>query len=387
MDVSDDPYWIAAAAFVKASGCSPGAVVAPAEFEALFAGIVPYGGRGRCPKPQFVVLHKGRLAALGAKWIKQATAALRPAFGNPVFVIFSAAGRATPVGEQSHFLAFKQALGKIGDDPIADERGVAAPSEHRMAVYLGEHRALTRTIYGHKMYVDTRDVGVGPHLLLDGFWERDITDVFREIVQPGMTVVEIGANVGYYTILAAERIGLYGHLFAFEANPATAEICFHNVEINGFLDRTAVINKAVHAHGGNRKFGLFRDHVASGSFYATDEVAAEFHDSLSEITVETVGLDEYFAPGQTVDVLKIDAEGAEVEILRGAHRLLTDNPAVVIVLEYAPSILTRAYGSVTPFWDEVRVLGFNVFEVRPNGALVQSRLEGPSTHCDIVLRR
>jgi FkbM family methyltransferase len=386
MDVGDDPYWIAAAAFVRASGCSPGAVVAPAEFEALVAGIVSYEWRERCAAPGLVVLHKSRLRDLGARWIEHATATLHPVFGNPVFVIFSATAPTTVEGEASDFLAFKQALDELRE-PVGGARGGAAHPQHRMAVYLGGHRALTRTVYGHKMYVDTRDVGIAPHLLLDGFWERDVTDVFRKIVQPAMTVVEIGANVGYYTVIAADRIGPDGRLFAFEANPSTAAICRHNVEINGFRDRTVIVDKAVLAQGGTRKFGVLRDHAGSSSFYATAEYAAELHDGLSEIEVEAVGLDEYFARGQTVDALKIDAEGAEVEILRGARRLLADNPGVVVLLEYAPSILMRACGAVTPFWDEVRALGFNVFEVRPHGALVQSRLEGPLTHCDLVLRR
>jgi hypothetical protein len=76
----------------------------------------------------------------------------------------------------------------------------------RDMIYLGDYTALTRTIYGHKMYVDTRDVSLAPHLLLDGYWEQWITNIFRELVKPGMTVVDVGANFGYYSVLAASLV-------------------------------------------------------------------------------------------------------------------------------------------------------------------------------------
>ncbi len=110
---------------------------------------------------------------------------------------------------------------------------------------MGDSRALTRTIYGHKMYVKTTDLSLAPHILLDGFWENWITKVFIREVQPGMVVCDIGANIGYYSLLAAASVGERGHLHCFEANPDVCEILFQNLDINGFLSRTTVVNKAV----------------------------------------------------------------------------------------------------------------------------------------------
>ena len=78
------------------------------------------------------------------------------------------------------------------------------------SIYLGNNIALTKTIYGQKMYVDTRDQSLTPHILLDGDWEGNITKVFLANVKSGMHVVDIGANVGYYSLLAGRKIGKNG---------------------------------------------------------------------------------------------------------------------------------------------------------------------------------
>src|SRR5258708_38672807 len=67
--------------------------------------------------------------------------------------------------------------------------------------YLGDHTLLTRTIFGHAIYLDSRDLSLTPHLFLQGYWEPEVTRFFLRIVKPRMHVVEVGANVGYYTLL------------------------------------------------------------------------------------------------------------------------------------------------------------------------------------------
>src|SRR5271165_2925357 len=71
------------------------------------------------------------------------------------------------------------------------------------SIYLGDHLALAQVLDRFKMYVDTRDIGIAPHLLMGGHWEMWITKLFCDLLQPGMTVVDVGANFGYYTLLAA----------------------------------------------------------------------------------------------------------------------------------------------------------------------------------------
>lgn len=95
-----------------------------------------------------------------------------------------------PAGRQ-----FRDFVGKFAG-LVRRTRSSPSNTSNRMAVYLGNSRAITRTIYGHKIYVDTRDHSLTPHLLVDGNWEDWITKVFRSVVRDGMKVVDVGANIG-----------------------------------------------------------------------------------------------------------------------------------------------------------------------------------------------
>ncbi|GAI28794.1 unnamed protein product [marine sediment metagenome] len=83
-------------------------------------------------------------------------------------------------------------------------------------------------IQGNKMYVNTDDRGFAPILLVDGVWEKYKTEVFKQMVKEGMVVVDIGANIGYYTLIGAELVGESGIVYAFEPEPS-------NVDAKSFL--------------------------------------------------------------------------------------------------------------------------------------------------------
>ncbi len=72
---------------------------------------------------------------------------------------------------------------------------------NRQSVYVGNNMVLTSTLCSQKLYVDTRDVSLSPHIIIDGYWESWVTRAIQRLVKPGMIVVEIGANIGYYTTL------------------------------------------------------------------------------------------------------------------------------------------------------------------------------------------
>lgn len=111
--------------------------------------------------------------------------------------------------------------------------------------YVGGDRVLTRTANGFKMYVDASDVCISPHLILDGVWEKWTEASLARIVKPGMHVLEIGANVGYFTLLMARLAGARGSVYAFECDPGLAQIAEDNAEINGFSGRVTIDRRAV----------------------------------------------------------------------------------------------------------------------------------------------
>jgi FkbM family methyltransferase len=100
-------------------------------------------------------------------------------------------------------------------------------------VYFGDHTALVATRWGAKMLVDTRDAMVAPWLVLDGLWESTVTDWMQRTLQPGQVFVDVGANIGYFTLLGATLVGPQGRCVAVEAHPRLAELLQRNVIING----------------------------------------------------------------------------------------------------------------------------------------------------------
>ncbi|WP_052699236.1 FkbM family methyltransferase [Hyphomicrobium sp. 99] len=384
MTVAHDRYWRDAAAFVASRDIANKLAVGPAEFRTLVSSILPYDQLSAIGTPDLLVVHKGQMDLIGAARLEELLRDLGPTFANEVFVIFARDGHDNSIMKSDHFKAFRKLF-----SAMARPKAAPAIQETRMAVYLGQNVALTKTIYGHKIYVDTRDYSLTPHLLLDGYWEQWITNVFRALVRPGMKVIDIGANVGWYSLLAADLIGQSGRLVSFEANPELSAITHRNLMVNGFLERSTVVPCAVYSECKAIDFKIYNHYMGSSSIFATSDTAAEFNDSIRELAVNAITLDSYFPAGTKIDFIKIDAEGAEPFILKGATRLLSENPNIQIMMEFAPSILAGAYGSIEKFYDELKAYGFTIFRIEHDSTLAQVTFEELSAtrHCDVVLKR
>ncbi|MDR0898967.1 MAG: FkbM family methyltransferase [Lactobacillaceae bacterium] len=240
-------------------------------------------------------------------------------------------------------------------------------TEQRERIYLGNNRALTRLLWGQKIIVDTEDLSLSPHILLDGYWERWISEVFLKAIKPGMHVIDIGSNLGYYSLLAGRLLGAKGRLTCFEANPVMADITLRNLDINGFGGISEVISKAVYKEESTLPFTILKRHKgSSGLFVGSSEIQNVFHESSEKILVPTVSLDQFFPSGTRIDVIKVDAEGAEPYIFEGAQRLLKENN-VQVFMEFDPGII-KDY-SIEKFLQMLKTLQFNAYEILEDSSL------------------
>jgi FkbM family methyltransferase len=232
----------------------------------------------------------------------------------------------------------------------------------RPMIFLGDNTALTRTIYNHKMYVDTRDISLAPHILLDGYWEMWITKIFISLIQPGMTVVDIGANIGYYSLIAGSHVGGTGKVISFEANPKVFRLLAKSMEVNGFYSCSELVNKGVMDKAGELTFNSLRDHHGSSGFFVHESVAEQFRDQIEKINVPCLSLDDFFRGRDgRVDVMKIDAEGAENAIIAGAPETLARNPQIKILMEYT--------AQNRPAFDSLTGLGFKAWNIQHDSSL------------------
>jgi FkbM family methyltransferase len=209
------------------------------------------------------------------------------------------------------------------------------------------------TVDRRRMYVDTRDEGVTRLLLERGVIEPSITRLVKRLVGPGMTAVDVGANLGYYTLLFAEMVGPNGQVYAFEPVPYNASLLNRSVHANGYTNVIAVAKSVSNATGATTL------HLNAGNFGNHTIVSGINAPSDGEVVVDTLSLDGFFDASQRIDFMKIDVEGAEGLVAQGAGRLLAQTPAR-IVMEFWPFGERRLGTDPEHLLNALRGYGFDI---------------------------
>lgn len=219
-------------------------------------------------------------------------------------------------------------------------------------VFLGGQNVLCRVLGRYKMFVDPADLGLSPHLMLDGYWEMWLTEALAEAVKPGMAVVDVGANLGYFTLLMADLVGAGGRVHAFEPNPPIAVRLCQNVLINGFGERVCVHEQALTDTDGGDAVLVSPRGEPKNSHLATEAIQS---DSCAVYPVTTRRLDS-FSQIPHADVIKIDADTAERKIWAGMAGLLGKPRPMVVFLEFAAA----RYEEPHAFLSEIAAHGFSI---------------------------
>jgi FkbM family methyltransferase len=196
-----------------------------------------------------------------------------------------------------------------------------------------------------------------------GQLERGLVQVFRTYVKKEMVVVDIGANVGTYTLIAATLVGDGGKVYSFEPTPRTYAILHDNVQINGLLESGRVVFSqiAVTDKKGKAQFAVYDRNCGHNTLFPN-------RDDRGLIEVDTDSLDDILIDVARVDVVKIDAEGAEPFVMRGMKSIISQNPNVTIFMEFAPIHLRRAAVDAKEFIKEIQGYGFSIQKiVEPSG--------------------
>ncbi len=210
----------------------------------------------------------------------------------------------------------------------------------------------TVSVNGDTMRLDPSDSVITPFMVETGTWEPTETAIFREHTGPGDTVIDVGANVGYYTLLGASLVGEEGRVIAFEPDPAAFDLLMGNVASNGYRNVT-LEQKAVSNEEGTLDLYIAEANKGDHRIYQPG--------GREHVEVETVSLDGYLAnsPGR-VDFLKIDTQGAEGAILAGAIDTLTRNQDIVLVVEFWPASMRELGYDPAAVLETLTDLGFHL---------------------------
>jgi FkbM family methyltransferase len=208
-------------------------------------------------------------------------------------------------------------------------------------------------VLGHRMYLDARD---GAELSTNGIYEPLTTTLVRREVREGHTVLDVGAHIGYYTLLFARQVGPRGRVFAFEPAPNAIALLERNLGVNGYRNVT-LIPKAVSDVAGPCRLYVDEANVGDSRIYAP-------RDGRRFVPIETVRLDDALAshPGP-IHFIKMDIQGAEHAALRGMLGLLRAHAAVKVVTEFWPYGLKAGGAEPAAYLNLLLENGFHLFNV------------------------
>ena len=209
-------------------------------------------------------------------------------------------------------------------------------------------------VRGHRMYL-AADGRLPPiDMSLDAF-EVETTKLFETLIKPGTVVIDVGAHVGYYTLLAARAVGPTGKVFAFEPDESNYSLLIKNIEINGYTNVVAV-KQAVSNYVGYSTLELSPWH--SGIHH----IDYSGRKQSNSVQVETTTIDTFLGnheiPG--IGLVKIDVEGSEQRVLDGMSQLLENAGELNVILEYHPPLLERAGVDPREFIHALTTSNFNV---------------------------
>jgi FkbM family methyltransferase len=218
------------------------------------------------------------------------------------------------------------------------------------------------------------------HYLRDGNPEDHESALIERILQPGMTVVDVGANHGMFSLEAAHLIGATGTVHAFEPTPGTRELLLNNLAANG-ISTVNVFSSALSEKPGTALLRVHKEMSGLNTLASKDVTwnrQTLVADEIVEVKVTTLDAHTTEQGVDHIDFLKIDVEGFELGVLRGARKLLSEKRADLILLEIGD--VTCATAGVEPMelLNELESHGYRLHSINALGEITDRIRSFPS---------
>ena len=221
---------------------------------------------------------------------------------------------------------------------INELRAVVNRHDPRVA-YLGNSEAVVTTTWGCRLIIRTDDYILSPELMSTGTFETGLTALFPRLLRKGATVVDVGANIGYYSVLDGLAVGPEGFVVAVEPHPRTAQVLAVNLVLNGMSATSSVGVVAAYSGVDELEFFTRKKFASNSSLGPVDQPLLDFlGDTQESIRVRAIDLDGHLdGLGRIgkVELIKIDVEGAELAVFEGASRMMRESRPRV-VFEWCP---------------------------------------------------
>ena len=193
--------------------------------------------------------------------------------------------------------------------------------------------------------------------LMLGVYEKHELKLLQEKLKPGMNVIDLGANVGLYTALAASIVGNTGKVFAFEPDKDNFIFLQKTVTKNNFSN-IECNQIAISDHGGEGKLYFSEDNFGDHRIF-------DSHDNRKSYPIQLMTLDSFVSSRniQKVDFIKMDIQGAEGFAMKGMEGVLKHNPQLQIFTEFWPQGIAATGESPLAFLEILKKYQFDIFEI------------------------
>ncbi|WP_164103334.1 FkbM family methyltransferase [Candidatus Laterigemmans baculatus] len=215
-----------------------------------------------------------------------------------------------------------------------------------------------RMRHGLRMRVDVSD-WLGRHVYVTGEYEPPTTRVVMALLKPGDVFVDIGANAGYFTLLAASRVGPLGRVISFEPFPATRQRLEANIRLNGLTNCTTYSEAAFDRSARLKFYAGPANHLGTSSLRPLANPS-------QEIVVQAERGDVLIPSDVRVSMVKVDVEGAEAQALLGMQRILEEHRPDLVV-EITPRYLAGMDASETELQTRLAELGYRAYVIHNEG--------------------
>jgi FkbM family methyltransferase len=219
------------------------------------------------------------------------------------------------------------------------------------------------------------------HYLRDGNPETDESRLIERLARPGMTVVDVGANHGMFSLEAALLVGGEGVVHAFEPTPSTRALLQNNLAVNG-LTTVKIFPSALGDTPGTARLRVHRELSGLNTLAARDITwnRKTLHaDEVIDVPVTTLDAHAEAEGLGRIDFLKIDVEGFELGVIRGARGLLRDGRVDRIMLEIGDGTCANAGIAPIEILNEIESLGYRLHSISPEGEAGDRVVSFPST--------
>lgn len=290
---------------------------------------------------------------------------------------------------------------KIGYVQTISKRKVIELLEHYrrkvFTLFLGRLRALlaktglsnlnysTRTSIvlmtrrGLKMIVPAEDLSIVPELVLHGTYEEPELKFLERVLRGGDFVIDVGCNIGIHSLVAAKCVGSFGRVFSIDPNPKVIGYLEQSLLMNWMHERVKVLNLACGSMSGEVSLSIPSGRLGGASIaknqptLSPSSTETNVIETLSSVKQST--LDEIFPVAIEFKVLKIDAEGAESDVLRGAEKLLKQQSFAYIMVEVAPEVAGTSIHDLIRDLKRLCGFGYQPYALTSRGHLVPRDLD------------